>query len=138
MCQCPKVQAIAEHGLVSIHCINALATRYTCVLVYRANPADGHGIVTLHDRCVTIPCPAFLAGVELNANDSMFGNDLDKHTGIQRGLSQQASPDGLPIRSLAVAVAATSGDFTLSDARFLNMQINEHQCKSLWNIIADP
>ena len=84
--------------------------------MYRANPADGHGIVTLHDRCVTIPCPAFLAGVELNANDSMFGNDLDKHTGIQRGLSQQASPDGLPIRSLAAAVAVTSGDFTLSVA----------------------
>ena len=74
----------------------------------------------------------------MDANDSMFGNDLDKHTGIQRGLSQQASPDSLPIRSLAVAVAVTSGDFTLSVARFLNMQINEHQCKSLWSIIADP
>ena len=75
--QGPKVQAIAEHGLVSIHCINALATRYTCVLVYRANPADGHGIVTLHDRCVTIPCPAFLAGVELNANEAMYSDGVD-------------------------------------------------------------
>ena len=73
MCQCPKVQAIAEHGLVSIHCINALATRYTCVLVYRANPASGHGIVTLHDRYVTIPCPALMTGVYKNTIESMHG-----------------------------------------------------------------
>ena len=77
MCQCPKVQAITEHGLVSIHCINALATRYTLVLVYRANPADGHGIVTLHDRCVTIPCPAFMTGVHLNANETMYSDSVD-------------------------------------------------------------
>ena len=76
MCQCPKVQAIAEHGLVSIHFICTLATRYTCVLVYRANPASGHGIVTLHDRYVTIPCPAFMTGVYVITIESMHGVDL--------------------------------------------------------------
>ena len=35
-------------------------------MVYRANPASGHGIATLHDRCVAIPCPALMTGVEMN------------------------------------------------------------------------
>ena len=53
--------------------IGTLATRYTCVLVYRANPASGHGIVTLHDRYVTIPCPALMTGVYKNTIESMHG-----------------------------------------------------------------
>ena len=55
----PRVQTNAAHGLELYSFICTLATRYTCVLVYRANPASGHGIVTLHDRYVTIhvSCP---------------------------------------------------------------------------------
>ena len=119
MCQCPKVQAIAEHGLVSIHCINALATRYTCVLVYRANPADGHGIVTLHDRCVTIPCPAFMAGVDLNANETMYGDDLN--LGTLTHVHQVANQYGAtPIRSFPDEVAIFLHDHTSNAARLKN------------------
>ena len=59
----PRVQTNAAHGLELYSFICTLATRNTCVLVYRANPANGHGIVTLHDRYVTIPCPALMTGV---------------------------------------------------------------------------
>ena len=45
-------------------------------MVYRANPASGHGIVTLHDRYVTIPCPALMTGVYKNTIESMHGVDL--------------------------------------------------------------
>ena len=73
----PGVQTNAAHGLELYSFIGILATRYTCVLVYRANPASGHGIVTLHDRYVTIPCPALMTGVYKNTIESKHGVGLD-------------------------------------------------------------
>ena len=76
----PGVQTNAAHGLELYSFICTLATRNTCVLVYRANPASGHGIVTLHDRYVTIPCPALMTGVYKNTIESMHG--VDQHLGF--------------------------------------------------------